>query len=37
MKYLENFNSYDVPNGKEPILDSVNKWMEFLDKRYKSL
>lgn len=34
MKYLENFNSYDVPNGKEPILDSVNKWMEFLDKRY---
>lgn len=34
MKYLENFNSYDVPSGKEPILDSVNKWMEFLDKRY---
>jgi len=34
MKYLENFNSYDVPNGKEPILDSVNKWIEFLDERY---
>jgi len=30
MKYLENFNSYD----KEPILDSVDEWIEFLDNRY---
>lgn len=34
MKYLENFNSYDAPEGKEPITDTVNKWKEFLKERY---